>query len=41
MLFFPTALAALFVRYRRAQTVERLQIRWLVLAAFLLLATSA
>jgi hypothetical protein len=40
-LFFPTALAALFVRYRRAQTVERLQIRWLVLAAFLLLATSA
>lgn len=39
-LFFPTALASLFVRYRRAQTVERLQIRWLVLAALLLLATS-
>jgi hypothetical protein len=38
--FFPTALASLFVRYRRAQTVERLQIRWLLLAALLLIATS-
>jgi TRAP-type C4-dicarboxylate transport system permease small subunit len=41
MVFLPLSLASLFVRYRRAQHVERLQIRWLMVAAFFLIVSTA
>ncbi len=41
MVFLPLSLASLFARFRRAEHVERMQIRWLMLAAAFLLTSTA
>ncbi len=41
MVFLPLSLASLFARFRRAEYIERMQIRWLMLSALFLLASTA